>query len=115
MERSKAKLKLDNVPAPYYIEYRVTEIDQFEASAVFGAMRSQQRDRGRLLRVVVRVGDYKQDSYCRDGRRHGRSGADGRRRVRDATPHLAGHGSRLQICERSADGQASRLETIESR
>jgi predicted Zn-dependent protease len=67
MDRSKAKLKLDNVPAPYYIEYRVTEIDQFDASAVFGAMRSQQRDRGRLLRVVVRVGDYKQDSFVGTG------------------------------------------------
>jgi TldD protein len=67
MDRSKAKLKLDNVPAPYYIEYRVTEIDQFEASAVFGALRNQQRDHGRLLRVVVRVGDYKQDSFFGTG------------------------------------------------
>jgi TldD protein len=67
MERSKAKLKLENVAAPYYIEYRVTEIDQFEASAVFGALRSQQHDHGRLLRVVVRVGDYKQDSYYGTG------------------------------------------------
>lgn len=63
MERSKGKLKLENVQAPYYIEYRVTEIDQFEASAVFGALRNQQHNRGRLLRVVVRVGDYKQDSF----------------------------------------------------
>src|SRR5260370_3423386 len=63
MERSKANLKLANVPAPYYIEYRVTEIDQFEASAVFGALRNQQHNHGRLLRVVVRVGDYKQDSF----------------------------------------------------
>ena len=62
MERSKANLKLENVPAPYFIEYRVTDHDGFEASAVFGALRSQQRQRGRLLRVVVRVGDYKQDS-----------------------------------------------------
>jgi TldD protein len=67
MDRSKAKLKMDNVAAPYYIEYRVTEIDQFEASAVFGALRSQQHDRGRLLRVVVRVGDYKQDSFFGTG------------------------------------------------
>jgi TldD protein len=67
MERSKAQLKLDNVPAPYYIEYRVNEIEQFEASAVFGALRSQQRDHGRLLRVVVRVGDYKQDSFFGTG------------------------------------------------
>jgi len=67
MERSKANLKLENVPAPYYIEYRVTEIDQFEASAVFGALRSQQHNHGRLLRVVVRVGDYKQDSFYGTG------------------------------------------------
>jgi TldD protein len=63
MDRSKTKLKLENAAAPYYIEYRVTEIDQFDASAVFGAVRNQQRDHGRLLRVVVRVGDYKQDSF----------------------------------------------------
>jgi TldD protein len=63
MERSKAKLKMDNVPAPFFIEYRVTDRDGFEAGAVFGALRSQQRQRGRLLRVVVRVGDYRQDSF----------------------------------------------------
>ena len=67
MDRSKANLKLENVPAPYYIEYRVTEIDQFEASAVFGALRNQQHNHGRLFRVVVRVGDYKQDSFFGTG------------------------------------------------
>src|SRR5437879_5143797 len=67
MERSKANLKLENVPAPYYIEYRVTEIDPFDASAVFGALRNQQHNHGRLLRVVVRVGDYKQDSFFGTG------------------------------------------------
>jgi len=67
MDRSKAQLKMENVAAPYYIEYRVTEIDQFEASAVFGALRGQQRDHGRLLRVTVRVGDYKQDSFYGSG------------------------------------------------
>src|SRR6266478_2454 len=67
MDRSKANLKLENVPAPYYIEYRVTEIDQFDASAVFGALRNQQHNHGRLLRVVVRVGDYKQDSFFGTG------------------------------------------------
>ncbi|MBZ5665933.1 MAG: peptidase U62 [Acidobacteriia bacterium] len=67
MDRSTAKLKLDNVPAPYYIEYRVTEIDEYQASAVFGALRNQQHDHGRLLRVVVRIGDYKQDSFVGTG------------------------------------------------
>jgi len=63
MQRSKDKLKMDGVPTSYYIEYRVTTVDQFEASAVFGALRNQQRQAGRLLRVVVRLGDYKQDSF----------------------------------------------------
>ncbi len=67
MERSKAKLKMENVAAPYYIEYRVTELDDFEANAAFGALRSQQRGSGRFLRVVVRIGDYKQDSYYGGG------------------------------------------------
>jgi hypothetical protein len=67
MDRSKDHLKLENVGAPYYIEYRVTELDQFDASAVFGALRSQQHVHARLLRVVVRVGDYKQDSFFGGG------------------------------------------------
>ena len=67
MERSKAKLKLDNVDAPYFIEYRVTDVDNLDASATYGALRSHQRTHGRLLRVVVRIGDYKQDSYYGSG------------------------------------------------
>lgn len=67
MDRSKAHLKMENVPAPYYIEYRVTELDAYEASALFGALRTQQRGSGRFLRVVVRIGDYKQDSYYSSG------------------------------------------------
>src|ERR1700675_2919009 len=42
MDRSKAHLKMEDVGAPYYIEYRVTELDQLDASAVFGALRNQQ-------------------------------------------------------------------------
>jgi TldD protein len=67
MERSKAKLKMDNVAAPYYIEYRITDLNAYEATAVFGALESQQTGNGRFLRVVVRIGDYKQDSYYGSG------------------------------------------------
>jgi TldD protein len=63
LDRSKAKLKMDQVQAPYYIEYRVNDVDDYGAEAAFGAIREQQRVRVRVLRVVVRVGDYKQDSY----------------------------------------------------
>ena len=63
MERSKTQLKMDNLPAPYYVEYHVSDVDEFDAEAAFGALRLNQRTHGRSLRVVVRVGDYKQDSF----------------------------------------------------
>jgi TldD protein len=67
LDRSKAKLKMDQVQAPYYIEYRVNDVDDYDAEAAFGALRESQRVRLRILRVVVRVGDYKQDSYFGQG------------------------------------------------
>ncbi|MGB8473450.1 MAG: metallopeptidase TldD-related protein [Candidatus Acidiferrum sp.] len=67
LDRSKAQLKIDQIAAPYYIEYRVNDVDDFNAEAAFGALRESQRVRLRILRVVVRVGDYKQDSYYGEG------------------------------------------------
>jgi TldD protein len=67
LDRSKAQLKMDQVAAPYYIEYRVNDVDEFQAEATFGALRESQRVRYRVLRVVVRIGDYKQDSYYNQG------------------------------------------------
>jgi len=63
LERSKSQLKMEQVAAPYYIEYRVFDVDAYSAEAAFGALRSDVRSRLRILRVVVRIGDYKQDSY----------------------------------------------------
>jgi TldD protein len=68
LDRSKSQLKMDQVAAPYYIEYRVNDIDDYAAEAAFGALRENQRARYRVLRVVVRIGDYKQDSYYGQGR-----------------------------------------------
>ena len=67
LDRSKAQLKMDQLQAPYYIEYRVNDLDNFVAEAAFGAVREQLRGRYRILRVVVRIGDYKQDSYYGQG------------------------------------------------
>jgi TldD protein len=67
LARSKAQLKMENVGAPFYIEYRVFDVEQFEASAAFGALREQNRTRLRLLRALVRIGDYKVDSYYGSG------------------------------------------------
>jgi len=62
-----SQLKINQVQAPYYIEYRVNDVDNYQAEAAFGALRENQRVQVRVLRVVVRVGDYKQDSYIGQG------------------------------------------------
>ncbi len=71
LDRSKSQLKMDQVQAPYYVEYRVNEVDDIAAEAAFGALRENQHVHVRVLRVVVRIGDYKQDSYY--GRGQGES------------------------------------------
>jgi TldD protein len=67
LDRSKSSLKLENVPAPYYIEYRVLDVESYSAEAAFGALRGSVRSHARYLRVAVRVGDYKQDGYFGQG------------------------------------------------
>ena len=61
LDRSKASLKMGDVPAPLLHRHRVADISEYDAEAAFGALREDQRLHARSLRVVVRVGDYKQD------------------------------------------------------
>ena len=67
LERSKAQLKFEGMPTPYYIDYRVTDVDEYNADAAFGSLRGEVRSRLRFVRVVVRVGDYRQDSFYGQG------------------------------------------------
>lgn len=67
LERSKSQLKLEQMAAPYYIDYRIMDMEGRMADAAYGALRSDLHLRLRFLRVVVRVGDYKQDSYFGQG------------------------------------------------
>jgi len=67
LERSKSQLQLEQMQRPFFIEYRITDDDSFSSEAVFGSLRLEQRSHARLLRVVVRVGDYKQDSSAGAG------------------------------------------------
>jgi len=62
LDRSKAQLQLKDFAKPFFIQYRVEEIDNLEIKAEFGAVASSQRGNGRLARVTVRVGDNKTDS-----------------------------------------------------
>ena len=67
LDRSKSQLKMDQVQPPYFIEYRVNDVEDYSAEAAFGALRESQHAHYRVLRVVVRIGDYKQDSYFGEG------------------------------------------------
>ncbi len=67
LKRSQEKLQLGQLQRPYYIDYQVTEIQDNTADATLGALRTDQVNTGRLVRVVVRIGDYKQDSYFGEG------------------------------------------------
>ena len=67
LERSKGQLKMEHLQTPYYIEYRVSDVTDFVTEAAFGATREDQKVHVRILRVVVRLGDYKQDSYFGQG------------------------------------------------
>jgi hypothetical protein len=67
LKRSQSKLQLGQLQRPYYIDYEVTELQDYLADATLGALRTEQTNIGRLVRAVVRIGDYKQDSYYGEG------------------------------------------------
>ncbi len=62
LERSKARLRIENQERPFYIEYRLLDVDVRAVTASFGALLSSQTSRNRFMSVDVRVGDYMLDS-----------------------------------------------------
>jgi TldD protein len=62
MERSISRLQIPDVGKPFYIEYRLLDMDVREVSASAGALVSSSTSRNRYMRVDVRIGDYHLDS-----------------------------------------------------
>jgi len=62
MARSKARLVLPPQPPPYYIEYRLLDLDQKTVIASFGDLVSSATARNRFMDVNARVGDYQLDN-----------------------------------------------------
>src|ERR1700722_6766876 len=67
MERSKTRLELkipgtDQPVRPYYVEYRLLDLDFREISGEFGTLLSSNHSRSRFMDVEARVGNYKLDS-----------------------------------------------------
>src|SRR5260370_20174457 len=62
LERSKDRLALPGQERPYFIEYRLLDLDERGISAAFWALLTSGTTRNRLMSVEVRGGDYKLDS-----------------------------------------------------
>jgi predicted Zn-dependent protease len=62
MDRSRERLRLGDLERPYYIEYRLLDLDVRTVVASFGALVSSTSSRNRYMAVDARVGDYRIDS-----------------------------------------------------
>ena len=62
LDRSMAHLQLPGFEKPFFIEYRIEDVEDFETRASFGASEGSQHSHARIARVTVRVGDYKTDN-----------------------------------------------------
>jgi predicted Zn-dependent protease len=67
MERAKTRLELkipniDQPVRPYYVEYRLLDLEVREVVAEFGTILSSTQTRNRFMNVAARVGSYKLDS-----------------------------------------------------
>jgi TldD protein len=67
MARAKTRLELkipgtDQPVRPYYVEYRLLDLEVREIVAEFGTLLNTTRTRNRFMNVEARVGDYKHDS-----------------------------------------------------
>jgi TldD protein len=62
LERSRDRMQLPNVDKPYFIQYRLVDLDVRTITASFGALVSTSTSHNRLMDVSARIGDYKLDS-----------------------------------------------------
>jgi len=62
LTRSMAELRLDTLPRPYFVAYRIDEVETAEAEASLGSLVHGTDARVRRLRVELRVGDYEFDN-----------------------------------------------------
>ncbi len=62
LDREKASLLLPGMQRPYFIEYRVEDIESYTAQASYGALTREQQERQTIVRVTVRIGNYASDN-----------------------------------------------------
>jgi len=62
LNRSINKLRIKNQAPPYYISYRIEEVDKIEIGAEFGGLLYNNKEKRRTAYVDLRVGDYNFDN-----------------------------------------------------
>ncbi|MBZ5679023.1 MAG: hypothetical protein LAO24_02840 [Acidobacteriia bacterium] len=62
LSRSLAQLQLQKLDKPYFLAYRMDDINQSAVSAMLGSLTQEQPSHMRLIGVEVRVGDYALDN-----------------------------------------------------
>jgi predicted Zn-dependent protease len=62
LERSRTRLQMPNLDKPYFIQYRLVDLDVRTITASFGALVSSTTEHNRLMEIDVRVGNYQLDS-----------------------------------------------------
>jgi TldD protein len=67
LDRNKDQLQLPGFQKPFFIQYRIEDIEDYQTKADFGASVGDEHRHQRLARVTVRVGDYKIDSSTSRG------------------------------------------------
>jgi TldD protein len=60
--REKALLVLPGMQRPYFIEYRLDDLDTYELVANYGALTREEASHQRVARVTVRIGNYTVDN-----------------------------------------------------
>jgi predicted Zn-dependent protease len=62
MERSRSRLRMAEQERPFYVEYRLLDVEIKAVTASFGALVNSTQNKQRFMSVDVRVGDYLVDS-----------------------------------------------------
>ena len=105
-----SELQLQGFAKPFFIQYRIEEVDDYSTKAEFGASEGSQRAHERVARVTVRVGDYKTDSSGGRGDGALQLAASGRRSDCAAIGAVGGHGYGVQERARGLRAEAGRAE-----
>jgi len=67
LDRSRDHLQLEGFQKPFFLQYRIEDIEDYQAKGDFGSSIGDERRHQRMARVTVRVGDYKIDSSTASG------------------------------------------------